>query len=157
MGNVYLVGRDRHVWSEGVDLVALKSRTRTYPFAGWLMNAMPSFHSLFGRHFKVSFATSARASVIRVADMLLQKKDDSAADIAPNTVYYSDKKTLRTAAFIGTIVASLLPVLAIAVLYSVKGMPARLGLVAAFTAIFSTCLWFMTDGKLIEVFAATST
>ncbi|OMP82809.1 hypothetical protein BK809_0000999 [Diplodia seriata] len=64
---------------------------------------------------------------------------------------------MRAAAFIGTVVASLLPVLAIVVLYSVHGMSARLGLVAAFTAAFSTSLWFMTDGKIIEVFAATST
>jgi hypothetical protein len=35
-------------------------------------------------------------------------------------------------------------------------MSKRLGLLGAFTAAFSVCLWFLTDGRLIEVFSATS-
>ena len=57
---------------------------------------------------------------------------------------------------VGTVLASVLPVLAIIVLYLVQGMGVRLGLVAAFTTLFSTCLWFLRPGQLIDVFSATS-
>jgi hypothetical protein len=54
------------------------------------------------------------------------------------------------------VIASLLPVLAIVVLYLVTDMPKRLGLLAAFTASFSTSLWFPTEGRPIETFSATA-
>ncbi len=69
---------------------------------------------------------------------------------------YSDSAILKSANLIGTVLASLLPVLAIVVLYLVKGTGARLGLVGLFSALFSTCLWFLNDGRLVEVFSATS-
>jgi hypothetical protein len=87
---------------------------------------------------------------------LPQKPDTEAGAFAPNTVHYSDHTIFRIAAFVGTIVASLLPVSAIVVLYFITAMGTRLGLVGTFTAVFSICLWFMTDGRLIEVFSATS-
>jgi hypothetical protein len=52
--------------------------------------------------------------------------------------------------------ASMLPITAIVVLYRVAVMATRLVLVGSFTLIFSILLWFMTDGRLIEVFSATS-
>lgn len=54
------------------------------------------------------------------------------------------------------VAASLLPVVAIIVLDIVDGTKIRLGLVAAFTAIFSICLWFLSFGHMIEIFSATS-
>jgi hypothetical protein len=77
-------------------------------------------------------------------------------EYAANIVYYSDFIIFRIASFLGIIIASILPVVAIVVLYRVAAMATRLGLVGAFTVIFSVCLWFMTDGRLIEVFSATS-
>ncbi|KAH7055581.1 hypothetical protein B0J12DRAFT_738308 [Macrophomina phaseolina] len=82
--------------------------------------------------------------------------DETSREFGEAEIKYTGKKFLRAAALVGTIVASILPVLAI-VLYTVQDTPARLGLIAAFTAVFSTCLWFMTEGNLIEVFTATST
>jgi hypothetical protein len=86
----------------------------------------------------------------------LQKPDTETAEFASDTVHYSDYTIFRIVAFLGTIAASLLPVSAILVLYFVTAMGTRLGLVGTFTAVFSICLWFMTDGRLIEVFSATS-
>ncbi|EKG11974.1 hypothetical protein MPH_10869 [Macrophomina phaseolina MS6] len=74
-GNVRLLGRDRHVRSDGKDLVALKSPPRMYPFAKWIWHRLPRFLTRLG--------------------------------LGPTDT------------------------------------PARLGLIAAFTAVFSTCLWFM--------------
>ncbi|KAF2094721.1 hypothetical protein NA57DRAFT_45802 [Rhizodiscina lignyota] len=136
MGAVYLTGRDRDVWKDGVDLVALKSAERHYPFVSWLNGLTPTFHRIFGKYYK--------------------HPDPTTADFAPNTVYYTDSKISSFAALIGAVIASLLPVLAIVVLYFVTEMGKRLGLVAAFTAVFSICLWFLTEGRLIEVFSATA-
>ncbi|TGO53178.1 hypothetical protein BCON_0128g00050 [Botryotinia convoluta] len=52
--------------------------------------------------------------------------------------------------------ASILPVMTIVVLYLVASMVKRLALVRIFTTILSVCIWFMTDGRLVEVFSATS-
>ncbi len=78
------------------------------------------------------------------------------SEYAPNTIYYSDSALIRIASFFCIILSSMLPVMAIVVLYRVAAMSTRLGLVGTFTAVFSVCLWFMTDGRLIEVFSATS-
>lgn len=56
----------------------------------------------------------------------------------------------------GTVLASILPVVAIVVLYLVEGTGTRLGLVAVFSGLFSTSLWFLNDGNLVQVFSATS-
>ena len=41
-------------------------------------------------------------------------------------------------------------------LYTVSGMSVRLGLAGLLTATFSACLWFITDGRLVEIFSGTS-
>ncbi len=73
-----------------------------------------------------------------------------------NIAEYSDSGIAKVANLVGTVLASVLPVIAIIVLYLVKGMGIRLGLLGVFSAIFSTCLWFLNDGNLVEVFSATS-
>lgn len=71
-------------------------------------------------------------------------------------VEYSDTKVTRAANLIGAVLASVLPVIAIVVLLFVEGKGARLGLIALFNVIFSTCLWFLNEGNIIQVFSATS-
>ncbi|PMD16822.1 hypothetical protein NA56DRAFT_579789 [Hyaloscypha hepaticicola] len=137
IGSVFLIGRDRNVWNYGEDLSALKPSAPGNKFSAWLVDTLtPLYHHTLGRYHR--------------------KPAKEVLKYAPNTVHYSDSTVYRIAAFIGTIVASLLPISAIIVLYFITTMPVRLGLVSIFTAIFSVCLWFMTDGRLIEVFSATS-
>jgi hypothetical protein len=57
---------------------------------------------------------------------------------------------------IGTIISALLPILSVVVLYCVKNMWVRLGLVAMFTVLFSLVLSLIAPAKRIEVFAATA-
>lgn len=52
--------------------------------------------------------------------------------------------------------SSLLPIGAIVILYVVKDMSKRLGIVAGFTATFSLILGLVTDGQPIDVFAASA-
>jgi hypothetical protein len=52
--------------------------------------------------------------------------------------------------------ASLLPIGAIVLLYYIKSMPKRLGIIGGFTAAFSLVLGLVTNGELVDVFAASA-
>lgn len=57
---------------------------------------------------------------------------------------------------VATALASLLPVLAIAVLYTLDSTPERLWAVAGFTLLFSLALGIFTRGEIVDVFAASA-
>lgn len=69
---------------------------------------------------------------------------------------YDDAHLISASEFICTVIASLLPILSIIILYLIENMGQRLALVGIFSALFSSALWFMNDGELVEVFGATS-
>ena len=79
-------------------------------------------------------------------------KDQFGKDLAE----YPDSGIAKAANLLGTVLASLLPVAAIVFLHLAQDIGLRLGLIALFSVIFSTCLWFMNDGSLTEVFSATA-
>jgi hypothetical protein len=55
MGSVFLIGRDRNVWSHGQDLVALKARDSSNRFSNWIVDKLtPLYHYTFGRYYKVA-------------------------------------------------------------------------------------------------------
>ena len=55
-----------------------------------------------------------------------------------------------------TLIASLMPTIAIFVLYFVKSTLARLGVILCFSALFSLALSLVAKAKKIETFAATT-
>ncbi|KAF2119410.1 hypothetical protein BDV96DRAFT_610437 [Lophiotrema nucula] len=55
-----------------------------------------------------------------------------------------------------SIIASLIPILSIAVLISVHSTKARLGTIAAFNILISVCLTVLTDARRTDVFAVTA-
>jgi hypothetical protein len=57
---------------------------------------------------------------------------------------------------VGTVVSSLAPMVSIVVLYVVQNTSVRLGLVCAFTLLFSFVLALVTNARRIEIFAATA-
>jgi hypothetical protein len=73
-----------------------------------------------------------------------------------NTIHYSDSVLTRTGEIVGTMCASMLPILAIVILYFIQSMSRRLGAIAAFTFIFSAVLGVFSNGRRIEIFAATA-
>jgi hypothetical protein len=134
MGSVFLIGRDRNVWNYGKDLIALKVNAPGNKFSACLVDALtPLYQYTFGSYHKVSWLPTVAYIVL----FILQKSAVELLEHATNTVYNSDSTVYRMAAFIGTIVASLLPIFAIVVLYFKTTMPVRLGLVSIFTVIFS--------------------
>ena len=70
--------------------------------------------------------------------------------------YHSQTTILRIARVFSVTLASMLPVIAIVVLYYVDNMGKRLGIIGGFTAAFSMVLGLATNGALVDVFAASA-
>jgi hypothetical protein len=138
-GNHPILGLDRCVYDgslDGNDLISLCRPMNTDILSRVIRNKLvPSIHNLLGAKFKDSISCAPESSITQYSDGLI----NSAINV------------------LGTVVSSLLPVLAIVVLYYVKDMLARLGCIAAFTGLFSLALGLMTQGSRVEIFAATST
>ncbi|KAF2119411.1 hypothetical protein BDV96DRAFT_567521 [Lophiotrema nucula] len=135
-----LVGLDDTTWGSldspddfsHQDLVALRPRRLEDPFSNWL----------------------ARNAVARLPDSVFRRF------IKPSPTYgvmgIEDSSVFRLTAWITSVVASLIPILSIIVLWTVRSMVARLGIIAAFNLLFSTCLSTFTNAKRAEVFAVTA-
>jgi len=83
-------------------------------------------------------------------------QDNDDIDLESNIFLYRDSHIYRIGTVLGTLLSSLIPIAAIVVLSFVKDMTARLGIVSAFTGIFSVSLSLVTEGKRVEIFAATA-
>jgi hypothetical protein len=141
MGNLALIGKDRGIWgasdepiSPNMDLLAINSAGENDPFSLWFTQKFIRwFHYIFWHRMK--------------------KPDDAESGI----ISYEDKIVQKCTSHVTTIISSLLPILAIVVLYCVGAMNVRLGLIALFTVVFTTCLSFFTNATRAEIFISTST
>ncbi|PVH73039.1 hypothetical protein DL98DRAFT_432025 [Cadophora sp. DSE1049] len=141
MGNLALIGKDRSTWGDAElpinphhDLLTVSSSGNRDLFSTWFMERFVLWiHKIFWHRVK--------------------KVDDPESGITS----YEGQTLHRYTSHITTIIASLLPILAIVVLYCVDSMKARLGLVALFTFTFTAALSFFTGAKRGEIFIATST
>jgi VIT1/CCC1 family predicted Fe2+/Mn2+ transporter len=111
------------------DLVALQPRDYEDLFLEWLMNGL--------------------------TDMIISNGGHQGRLPAYGTDYVvlGEGRPRRIAQFISNILASMVPVLAIVILYNVKSMAARLALIAVFTAIFTICA---SQFRKIDMFTAVS-
>ncbi|CAG8952589.1 hypothetical protein HYFRA_00009695 [Hymenoscyphus fraxineus] len=141
MGNYPLIGADRHTWGSldspidpQTDLITLAPPTHNDIFTHWFFETIiPLLHRL-------PYAWSRAKE----------------PDVESGIIMYRDEKMQRYTAFLTTVVASLLPTVAIVVLYCVQEMRVRLGLIVGFTMVFTACLVVFTAGRRGEVFAASS-
>lgn len=71
---------------------------------------------------------------------------------------YSEDRMLRFTSSVATVIACLLPTLAIAILAKLHSTGVLLGVIAAFTAVFAIGLMFLTDAGIsrVEIFTATA-
>lgn len=129
----YLLGLDSTTWSNPdlkQDLVSVTSSERVDSISLW----------------------SAQAFLKLVNAMCGAKLDKI------DGIVHIDQDTLSRPSFIlSTMLSSLLPVLAIVVLYLVHNMARRLAVIAVFTGVFSIGMTSLTSAKRGEIFAATST
>jgi branched-subunit amino acid transport protein AzlD len=89
--------------------------------------------------------------------IITQSRIRKHADVESGMCSYQDHSVQRCISYITMLIASMIPILAIVVLFCVGSMKARLGLVALFTIIFTMSLTILTSAKKAEIFAATST
>ena len=155
MGNVYLLGPEGHIWenSQPSELLAIRPSISDNWFTRFSSTILVRwYHRIIGRFFRVRDVCLSLS-----CDTLLShiKKPDSAA-YHGNTVEYSQEGIGHLTVVIGTAVASLLPVASIIVLYFIVSMAIRLFFVALFTVLFSLGLSLLTNGRMVEIFSATS-
>jgi hypothetical protein len=132
-GNCALGGLDRNIWRDGKDLLAVKPDDIATD----------------------SFSRLLRKPLITLCNFFPGGCCGS-TDIESNIRVFDEKIVIRAADMIGTAISSSLPVLAVAVLYCIRNMLMRLGMVALFTVLFSLALMATTKAKRIEIFAATA-
>ncbi|KAE8443529.1 hypothetical protein EG329_001769 [Mollisiaceae sp. DMI_Dod_QoI] len=70
--------------------------------------------------------------------------------------HYSDRQVAAVTNFLGTIFSSIAPLVSVVVLSFINNPRARLGLVCAFTILFTICLAIATKARRVEIFAATA-
>ena len=131
-GNYTLEGLDRSAWDANEDLLVTTPDQLSDSFTRHVVSRLVEFyHQVFGSRHKPT-------------------------DVENGIWKYEEKVVLRAADIIGTLISSLLPIVAVVVLYCVKDMLVRLGMVALFTVLFSLALVLVTKAKRVEVFAATA-
>lgn len=114
------------------------------------------------RHIQDMIAISgSNDDIDRATDWLAQKVipnyHEKVASYFQSDIYtYRESTLYKFTAVVATTLSSLLPVLSIVVLYLVHSMPARLGIIAGFTAAFSFVLTVITSAQRVENFAATA-
>lgn len=79
-------------------------------------------------------------------------------DEPPTLETYSEDRMLRFTSSVATVIACLLPTVAIAVLAKLHSTGELIGLIAIFTAVFAIGLMFLTDAgtSRVEIFTATA-
>ena len=80
------------------------------------------------------------------------------ADDTKTLETYSEARMLRFTSSVATLVACLLPTVAIGALATLQSTGSLIGLIAAFTAVFAVGLMFLTDARTtrVEIFTATA-
>ncbi|MCJ1387159.1 hypothetical protein MMC17_010292 [Xylographa soralifera] len=131
-GNSSLIGLDRNIWKDGVELIAPHPRVHDDALSRWLCG--PFIH-FFHR--------------------VLRRRKNLAADCESGLVEYADAMLLGIADIIGTILSSLMPISSVITLYFVPNLLVRLGIVT-FTLLFSITLRLVTKARRVEIFAATA-
>lgn len=130
----YLLGRDSSVWKDSKD--DLVSLNPVYDFdhvTEWFIRyGLTWYHRFIGHRLK------------------------NTANADANLYHYNDAHLELPVHILSTTLASLLPILAIVILYLVKDTAKRLGLIAAFTAVFAVCLAVVTKARRVDVFSTTA-
>jgi len=141
MGNLDLLGKDRDTWgtfdeplNPHPDLLSVVAGANKDPFSSWCSQRF--IHWFYG---------------------ILWNRRKSSDDLESGIISCEDEKLQNYTSYVASVVASLLPISAIVILYCIHSMNARLGAVAVFTVICTTCLTFFTPATRGEIFIATST
>ncbi|KAF1845020.1 uncharacterized protein K460DRAFT_416351 [Cucurbitaria berberidis CBS 394.84] len=138
-GNGFLAGEEARVWegrdtSEYVTLFPrdLEDDAFTSFLGGRLLDI---YHAVLGHRQRSKYGTDS-------PDVDIRK--------------YSGRRIRKASNIAVALMSSILPTLAILVLYFVRRMIVRIGLVILFTAVFSIALAVFTAARKVEIFSATA-
>ena len=137
MGACPLLGKDGQAWDKKTqsDLVTLNDQRDRDSLTNWVCNSViPNLHPPLLRHLKKPVAWDPESGLSA----------------------YPEPKIIAILDILGTIISSLFSISSITILYFINDMPVRLGVVAAFTALFALALALMTRASRPEIFAATT-
>jgi hypothetical protein len=173
MGDIQLLGADATVWSEPdmQELLALDTVSGD-PFTCWITNhALDIYHKILGHRIRVSILiqhlslyqnpTSFEYRTLTGKNSQGRWKQRNEAEKQTNLdssspFLYSDDVIQRLTRTLTIMIASMLPIMVTIILYIVKDTVKRLGIIAAFVALFSLALGLFTSATLYEVFSATA-
>lgn len=79
-----------------------------------------------------------------------------AGDVSSGLTEYKESRVAFAASVIVISVAAMLPAISIFALYLINSMIIRLGVITAFSGLFSASLATFTSARKIEIFAATA-
>ena len=131
-------GLEASVWNpeHTSDLLTLSARPGEHDrFTGWLVNGFLAwFHRSIGHR------------------LMRNRPADEEAGFRE----YSNAKLVLFMEILVTSLSTVIPIAATIALYFVRGMTARLALVALFMILFCTSLAIFTNGRRVEIFAATA-
>ena len=137
-GNSFLRGFEKRTWDvEKVDLAALqKEADDSDPLTRWLFRAIPSyFHNRWAHRWKSP----------------VQGREGE-----EDLFEYKSSTIVRFATSATTLLSTIFPLVSIPILYFVKNMSIRLGLIVVFTSLFSLALLFTSNARRVEIFMASS-
>jgi len=134
-----------------LDLVATRPDHKIDGFTRWVADEFVPFH-----HSLTRYRDSKRR---KSQDPENTSVRDSPAAVKQETLTtYSEKAMLRFTSSVSTVIACLLPTVAIAVLSKVHGLNNLLVCLAAFATLFSVGLIYLTNATTsrVEIFTATA-
>ncbi|KAL2068343.1 hypothetical protein VTL71DRAFT_16441 [Oculimacula yallundae] len=179
MGNSPLRGKDREVYNSPIrdslsgkhrklydasvraSLLAVDHQEEQDPLAHLFLGKMTGwYHHFIGTYlcFPSPKSPSSRSSALP-SSVIYPPMNDSIPTLIDEEAQfhvYSNTKILLAANVLGSLISSSLLVGSIVALYFVDDMLARLGIIAAFTQVFSLVLVLVTRARKVEVFAATA-
>ncbi|PQE18164.1 hypothetical protein CJF30_00009314 [Rutstroemia sp. NJR-2017a BBW] len=178
----------RKVPDDGLDLIVPRKGEKVDGLTRWVANEfVPFWQSLknslrwekspcqclphfFTRKGNISEKEKSKGHISRIffsatscfrrkpSGLTEQKSKKGAGSLSQGLNIYTQSKMLRFTSSVATVLACLLPTVAIAVLANLSSIKEILGVIAAFTAIFAVGLMWLTDGTTsrVEIFTATA-
>ncbi|KAA8643738.1 uncharacterized protein ATNIH1004_010512 [Aspergillus tanneri] len=134
-GNYFLKGSEVFMWDDEKDLAKVfnpPGERLDDPFSKWLTsNVLQWYHALWGHRRKTVNLESGMSQ-------------------------YHDLSLIRISTVVATTASSILPLLAVLVLWYVKDTVHRILVMIGFTTLFAASLAIFTSARRIEIFAATA-
>ncbi|KAI8626077.1 hypothetical protein F5Y19DRAFT_488566 [Xylariaceae sp. FL1651] len=140
MGNIQILSFDCGTWEtcNDFDLLTFENSTMDLFTSLITYTIVDIYHNLIGKHIH-----SNNILPLNYADHR-------------HTVTYSHKSIARFTQTFTVLIACSLPIASIVLLYTIKNMAIRLGIIAALTGLFSISMNLLTTAPLQDIFAATA-